>query len=168
MTGPRLISESVPRVAGQAFGRKYIMLGRLVTHWADIVGAEMAMQAQPVAMKYRTAKKKDGAAKDNKKDSKPAEFTLEIAADSAAATVLRMQVDLILARINQIFGSNWITAIRFVPKATDGQQNNRFIKRPKPLTPDQKQSLSTMVKDVSDPELQERLQRLGAAILQER
>jgi hypothetical protein len=36
------------------------------------------------------------------------------------------------------------------------------------LTPDQKQSLSTMVKDVSDPELQERLQRLGAAILQER
>lgn len=164
MTGPRLISESVPRVAGQAFGRKYIMLGRLVTHWADIVGAEMAMQAQPVAMKYRSGKKKDPAAKDDK----PAEFTLEISADSAAATVLRMQVDLILARINQIFGANWITAIRFVPKATDGQENNRFKKRPKPLTPDQKQSLSTMVKDVSDPELQERLERLGAAILQDR
>ncbi|MBU0859859.1 MAG: DUF721 domain-containing protein [Alphaproteobacteria bacterium] len=160
--GPRLISESVPRVAGQAFGRKYIMLGRLVTHWPDIVGEDMAALVQPIALKYRSGKKKDAKAGD-----KPTEFTLEIATDNAAAMVMRYRTDLILARINQIFGADWITAIRFVPKATDGQRNNRFAKPPKPLTPDQKQSLSNMLKDVPDPELQERLQRLGSAIWQD-
>lgn len=163
MSGPRLLSESIPRVAGQAFGRKYIMLGRLVTHWADIVGADMAAQALPVALKFRSAPKKDKQVSD-----KSNEFTLEIAADSAAATVMRYRVDLILARINQIFGANWITAIKFVPKATDGQQNFRVPRMPKPLTPDQKQSLSTVTQDIADPDLQAALQRLGAAILQDR
>lgn len=162
--GLRLISESVPRVAGQAYGSKYIMLGRLVTQWTEIIGADVAGQAQPVALKFRGGRKSD----DPKKDEKAREFTLEIAADSAAATVLRYRTDLILERINRIFGAQWITAIRFVPKATDGQQNNRFVRAPKPLTPDQKQSLSNMLKDVPDPELQDRLQRLGAAILQDR
>ena len=163
MSGPRLLSESVPRVAGQVFGKKYIMLGRLVTHWADIVGADVALQAQPVALKFRGAPKKDA-----QKSDKPSEFTLEIAADSAAATVLRYRVDLILARINQIFCSNWITAIKFVPKAIDGQQNFRSARPPKPLTPDQKQSISMLTKDVPDPDLQAALQRLAAAILQDR
>lgn len=157
--GPRLISETIPRVAGQAFGRKYIMLGRLVTQWPEIVGADMASQVQPVGLKFRGPKKKDGEA---------SEFTLEIAADSAAATVLRYRIDLILERINQIFGAHWITAIRFVPKATDGQQNNRFVRPPKPLTAEQKQSLSNMLNDIPDPELQERLARLGQAIWQDR
>lgn len=134
------------------------MLGRLVTHWEDLVGADMAAQVQPVALKFRGGKKKEGEA---------SEFTLEIAADSAAATVMRYRVDLILERINQIFGAHWITAIRFVPKATDGQQNKRFTRPLKPLTPDQKQSLSNMVKDIPDPELRDRLQKLGTAILQD-
>jgi hypothetical protein len=163
MSGPRLLSESIPRVAGQAFGRKYIMLGRLVTHWADIVGTDVAAQATPAALKFRSAPKKSGDATE-----KSNEFTLEIAADSAAATVMRYRVDLILARINQIFGANWITAIKFVPKATDGQQNFRVPRMPKPLTPDQKQSISMLTQDVADPELQAALQRLGSAILQDR
>lgn len=157
--GPRLISESVPRVAGQAFGRKYIMLGRLVTHWADLVGEDVARQAQPAALKLRNGRKKEGEAP---------EFTLEISTDNATATVLQYRIGLILERINQTFGARWITAIRFVPKSADSQQNTRFARAPKPLTADQKQSLSDMVKDVPDPELRACLQRLGTAILQDR
>jgi hypothetical protein len=164
--GPRHLSETIPAIAGQVFGRKYIMLGRLVTHWPEIVGADLATEVQPVGIKYSNSRKKADSAEDKSENSK--EFTLEIAADNASATVLRYRIDLILERINQIFGGKWITAIRFVPKSTNTQQNKRYARPPKPLTFEQKQSLSDMLKDVQDPETAELLKKLGTAILQDR
>lgn len=133
------------------------MLGRLVTRWTEIVGEDLAEKAQPV--KIRRFKAKDGSQS----------VSLDIAASTADATLLHYRKDLILERINQIFGERLVTAIRFVPIASNA---NRAAtprrKRDKALNHNDKQYLSGLLDGVEDPEIRERLQNLGSAILQER
>jgi hypothetical protein len=160
MSGPRLLSESIPRIAGQVFSRKYMLLGRLVTRWTEIVGADMAEKAQPV--KIRTTRSKGKNGKDNIAIS-----SLDIAVSPADATVLHYRKDLILERINQIFGEQLIAAIRFVPQAANGPAP-ALRKRPKLLTEADKSALSALIAPIGDTEIASRLQSLGAAILQDR
>ena len=75
MNGLRLLSETLPKVADKAFSRKYIMLGRLVTQWDDIVGADLAKRTQPVKIRYYKPK--------NQKEKPKA--SLDIACASAEA-----------------------------------------------------------------------------------
>ena len=105
----KLISDAVPKVTSKTFSRKYIALGRIVTHWEDIIGKEIADKAQPVKIHYRKAKDKQ----------KKAEATLEVAVTSADAALLHYQKDVILERINQIFGDRWVTDLKFshIPQA---------------------------------------------------
>lgn len=155
MSGPRLISEAIPGVTGKVFSRKYIMLGRLVTHWHDIVGADLAGKTQPMKIRYIKPKNGDKAT-----------ASLDIATSTADATLLHYQKDLILERINQIFGDRWVTAIRFVPMASNAPLKAPR-KPPRALSLNEKTYLSGLLDGVSDPEIQERLKNLGSAILQD-
>ena len=151
----RPLSEAAARIAGKSFERKYIALGRIVNSWSDIVGAKLADKAVPVKLHYR---KKD--------KQKTAEATLEIATSSADATLLHYQKDLILERINQIFGERWITAIRFVSIPA----NTGALRRKKaqiPLTNPEKKHLSDMLNAIEDEDVRRRLEHLGQAILME-
>ena len=130
------------------------MLGRIVTHWDDIIGPDMAPKTQPVRLSYRQSKTK-----------KP-EFLLEISANSAESTLLRYRVDLILERLNRILGEHMITAIRFVP-VTANSTLSRPLKHRKTLTEEQKSGLSHVLDTIEDQEIRERLAELGAAILQD-
>lgn len=135
------------------------MLGRVVTHWEDIIGKDMALKTQPARLSYR------------QKKGKKAEFTLEVCANSAESTLLRYRVDLILERINRIFGENIITAIRFIPQTanTSGLDSLTAARgqRQKILTPEQKNGLSHMLTEIDDTEIREKLVKLGEAILQD-
>lgn len=158
MYGLRLLADSIPKVTGQVFSRKYTMLGRLVTRWDDIVGKELADKTQPVKIRYIKSRKADGKAT----------ASLDIATSSADATLLHYQKDLILERINQIFGDRWITAIRFVPMAANAPPApGRALKCRKPLTSDEKENLTNALSVIEDPELLKRLEGLGTAILQD-
>lgn len=140
---------------GKAFERKYIALGRIVTQWREIIGEEYAERASPAKIHYFKPK--------NPKEKPKA--TLDIAASSADCAVLVYRKDLILQRINQLFGDNWVTDIKFQhvePKAKTKPQ-----KRTKPLTEDEKNHLSQLLDGVDDPDLKDRLSRLGQSILQE-
>ncbi len=135
------------------------MLGRLVTNWADIVGPELAGKTQPVKIRYIKSKQA----------GKKSTASLDIAAPTSEATVLHYQKDLILQRVNQIFGGDWVTAIRFVPLAANSALGEAKAPKPrKPLTADEKQHLSTMLENVEDPDLMEKLKNLGKAILQDK
>lgn len=151
MSGPRLISEAIPRVAGQAFSKKYIMLGRLVTRWAEVVGEDLADKTQPVKIRYY---KKRG-------QEKP-DTSLDIAASTADATLLHYRKDLILERINLIFGDRWIKAIRFVPMAANAPLPK--IQKKKILTEQDSNRIAGMLDGIDDPEMQERLKSLGEAV----
>jgi hypothetical protein len=151
----RPLFEATARVSGKSFERKYIALGRIVNSWSQIVGADLAHKALPVRILYR-----------KKAAQKSPESTLEIATSSADATLLHYQKDLILERINQIFGERWITAIRFVAVPANTQSLRRK-KAQKPLTDHEKKHLSDIVNAIEDPEVKLRLEALGQAILME-
>ncbi len=150
------VSRSVPGLLGKLFERKYIALGRIVTHWKEIVGEEFADRAQPAKIHYfkpKVAKEKPTA-------------TLDIAASSADCAVLMYQKDLILQRINQIYGDSWVSDIKFLhvePKVTA-----KPPKRTKSLTADEKNYLSQVLEEVEDPVIKETLARIGQSILQEK
>jgi len=150
----RPLSESTARVSGKCFERKYISLGRIVKHWADIVGPKLADKAAPIKINYRK-----GA-----KGKKPT-TTLDIAVDSANATVLHYQKGLILERINQLFGEEWISAIRFVHIPVN-QSRPTIKKAAPPLSRDEKKLLSEAVSRITDSDIQARLLSLGEAIAQ--
>jgi hypothetical protein len=151
----RPISEATARIAKQNFSKKYISLGRIIAHWDEIVGADFCRCTQPVKINYR--KPKPG--------EKPS-ATLDIAAAGAFATTLHYRKDLILERINQIFGERWITGIRFVDLPTQSQAKS-LRKAKKSLTEGEKTYLSSLLQDVQDQAVRERLERLGQAIIED-
>lgn len=149
------VSRSVPKLLGKVFERKYIALGRIVTHWKEIVGPDFAERAQPAKIHYikpRAPKEKPMA-------------TLDIAASSADCAVLIYQKDVILQRINNLFGAGWVHDIKF--RHVEPKTKSKPPKRTKPLTEDEKNHLSQLLETVDDPELKERLAKLGQSILQE-
>lgn len=149
----RPLSEATAKIAGKSFQRKYIALGRIVKNWNEIVGEKLADKAQPVKIQYR-----------KKKANEKPDATLEIAASSANATMLHYQKDLILERINQIFGERWVTGIRFVNVPSNAPVKARK-KAKAPLTEGEKKTLSDMVFEVEDEEMRARLENLGQAII---
>lgn len=151
----RHLSHALPKVAGQAYGRKYIMLGRIVTSWPEIAGSDLAAKSQPVKIRYT----KIGAG------GKPA-ICLDIAVNPSEATRLSYRHDLILQRINALFPDAGITGIKCVPSSGIGI-SARPRKPIKPLTPIEKTYLSEMLAPIGDAELSARLETLGAAILQD-
>lgn len=155
MCALKLISDSVPRVTDRTFKRKYIALGRIVTHWKDIMGDKMADYAQPLKIHYRKPKRKGDKA----------QSTLEIACSSSHASLLIMQKGVLLEKINHIFGEQWITDIKFVHAPANAPQKVKPAK--KPLTEDEKISLSHMLKGVEDPEIKKRLEAMGSALFQD-
>jgi hypothetical protein len=151
----RPIFEATARVSGQSFSRKYVSLGRILSSWKEIVGEKLAGKAQPVKINYRK----------REKGGNPVAI-LDIAASSADSTLLHYQKDLILERINQIFGDKWVTAIRFV--ATPVSIKGKTAKKSRiPLTEDEKSHLSGMLESLADPDLKAKLETLGTAIITE-
>lgn len=155
MCALKLISASVPKVTDKTFKRKYIALGRIVTHWKDIMGDKMAAYAQPLKIHYRKPKRPG---------DKP-EATLEIAASSAHASLLIMQKGVLLEKINHIFGERWVTDIKFVHAPAN--KTEKAPKTRKALTDDEKNSLSQMLEVVEDPAIKARLEQMGTALFRD-
>ncbi len=150
------VSRSVPGLLGKVFERKYIALGRIVTHWKEIVGPDFAERTQPAKIHYVKPKI----------PREKATATLDIAASSADCAVLVYQKDVILQRINHLFGDGWVTDIKF--RHVEPKAKPRTQKRTKSLTAEEKNHLSQLLETVDDPELKERLEKLGQSILQEK
>ncbi len=158
MGGFRLVSNSIPVVADKTFSKKHLMLGRLLTDWESIVGSDLAARTQPARLRYSKPRDK----------SQKATATLDIAAPTAEAAQLHYRKDLILERINRLFGAGWISAIRFVPQEAVEQDRKRPTPRPTPLTPQQKTYLSSVTDGIADPDLRSTLETMGKALLQDR
>jgi hypothetical protein len=151
----RLLSEATSRVASENFSRKFVSLGRIVKSWDEIMGAKFAQKALPKRIVYR---------KPTGKRENP-DAILEIVANPADATVLHYQTEVILQRMEHVFGERWITGIKFVPQ-TACFNSKANAKKVRPLlTQEQKNHLSKMLDGVCDPDIQNRLLALGEGIL---
>lgn len=153
------LSETTSRLTKQTLGRKYVALGRIVAHWTDIVGTQLASHTTPAKIHYRQYK-------NQKRTKKAPEVTLEIATTPSHATRLHYQKDLILERLNQVFGERWITDLKFVTissnKNTRPKQQKKRI-----ISEKEKKDLANMLDLIEDPDIKERLRNLGTSILED-
>lgn len=128
---------------------------RLLTHWEDIAGPEIAGMARPVSVKY--ARGSYGA-------------TLTLLTTGANAPILKMQEIAIRERVNACYGYNAISKIRITQTAPTGFAEGQVAFAPKPKqrpAPDAaaQQRAARETAGVHDEGLRAALERLGANII---
>lgn len=156
MSDLRPLSTSISKLTSATFSKKFVALGRVLNNWNDIIGPDMSVKAQPIKIHYRKPKTAG---------DKP-EATLEIASSSADAALLHYQKDLILARINQLFGDQWITGLRFVHIAANTENNFTPPKKlPAPLPQADLDGLKHDLSQIEDEEIRNCLEKLGQSVL---
>ncbi|MBS8225400.1 DUF721 domain-containing protein [Vannielia litorea] len=128
---------------------------RVLTHWAEIVGAETAAVTRPLEVKF--GRGAFGA-------------TLRVLTTGANAPMLEMQKEQIRERINAVYGYAAISRIQFTQTAptgfAEGQADfNHAPKRRAQPAPAQREAAEALAQGVTDPALKAALSRLGAHVI---
>lgn len=128
---------------------------RILTHWLEIVGNEIAEKTRPVEVSYGRGGM--GA-------------TLTILTTGAQAPMIEMQKEAIRTKVNAVYGYNAIARIRITQTAPIGfaEGQAEFVPKPKDkLRPDpalQEQAKQT-ARTVTDENLRRALEELGRNVL---
>jgi hypothetical protein len=138
------------RNAGESRG---FAVSRLLTHWAEVAGTDIAHIARPVDVSYGRG---FGA-------------TLTVLTTGANAPMLEMQKDTIRDRVNTCYGYAAVQKIRITQTAATGFAEGQAVFDPAPKTPPGpvpiKPEAKAAANDVSDSELRQALERLGSNVL---
>ena len=147
-----LLREKI-RTLGESRG---FALSRLLTHWPEVVGDEIAEVARPVKIGY--GKGGLGA-------------TLTLLTNGAAAPVVQMQLPRIRERVNACYGYNAISRIHVTQTSASGfaEPMAAFAHRPKPAesAPDPaiRAAAQALSREVHDENLRAALEALGEKVL---
>ena len=148
--------QSRIRSAGESRG---FAVSRLLTHWPDIVGPDIARAARPVEVTYGRGM---GA-------------TLTVLTTGAEAPMLEMQKETIRERVNACYGYAAISKVRLTQTSATGFSDGRadFDHAPKKTAPDTvpkhvADKAHVAAEGVSDPSLRSALERLGTHVLSDR
>jgi hypothetical protein len=143
--------ESRVRKASESRG---FAVARLLTHWEEVAGPEIAAMARPVEVSYGRGGL--GA-------------TLTLLTTGAHAPLLQMQEPRLRERINACYGYAAISRIRLTQTAPSGfaEAQSGFDRRSAPGKPAAAaaEAGAALTEGVSDPGLRAALARLGANIL---
>lgn len=146
-----LMKDAV-RSAGESRG---FAVARLLTHWAEAVGEEMARKTRPVKVGY--GKGGMGA-------------TLTLLVKPAEAPMVQMALPQLKDRVNAVYGYAAISHIHLTQTAAIGfaEGQAEFTPAPKPAkTPDPATTAQAqaVAKGVADPSLRSALEQLAQNIL---
>lgn len=138
------------RSAGESRG---FAVSRLLTHWAEVAGTDIASIARPVDVSYGRG---FGA-------------TLTLLTTGANAPMLEMQKDIIRDRVNACYGYAAVQKIRITQTAATGFAEGQAVFDPAPKTPPGlppiKPEAKAAANDVHDTDLRQALERLGSNVL---
>ena len=139
------------RNAGESRG---FAVTRLLTHWAEIVGPDIASVARPVDISYGRG---FGA-------------TLTVLTTGAQAPMLEMQKEAIREKVNACYGYAAIQKIRLTQTAASGFAEGQVAFEPPPNSKETPQAPITpeataAARGVDDGNLRDALERLGANVL---
>ena len=128
---------------------------RVLTHWLEIVGADIAEITRPVEVSYG----RDGMG-----------ATLSILTTGAHALVIEMQKEAIRAKVNAVYGYNAIARVRITQTAPVGFSDGKVEFRAKPkskptLSPTVQQQAQETARTVTDQKLRRALEELGQNVL---
>lgn len=139
-----------PRVKN-ASAKRGFAVARVLTHWAEIVGEEIARAARPVDVKY--GREGFGA-------------TLTLLVRGAEAPLLEMQKERIRETVNACYGYNAIQKIRFTQTAASGFGEAAEPFEPAPVPPPAvTRAAEDAASGVADEALRKALEALGSRIL---
>lgn len=144
-----LASERI-RSASESRG---FAVARLLTHWAEIVGPDVAKIARPVDISYGRG---FGA-------------TLTVLTTGSQAPMLEMEKELLRDRVNACYGYAAVQKVRITQTAARGFAEGQAIFEPAskahpqmaPITPEARRAAA----NVTDDGLREALEKLGANVL---
>jgi hypothetical protein len=100
----RHIQHSLHHLAEAALGPQWRVIGRVLEHWEDVVGKEWAQHACPTGVKPIPRPVETSA---------PDQAKLFVRIPGALAPQFQMMEHTMRARINQLLGYEFITAIIF-------------------------------------------------------
>lgn len=143
------------RIRQASEGRGFAVT-RLLTHWEEVVGEDIARIARPVDVKY--GRQGLGA-------------TLTILTTGAQATMLEMQKEKLREKVNAVYGYNAIARLRITQTAPVGFAEGQAVFRPAPtprvVPPDPQvmQAAAQVAGDVHDNSLRDALEVLARNVL---
>ncbi|MGZ2255849.1 DUF721 domain-containing protein [Roseobacter sp. A03A-229] len=130
---------------------------RLLTHWAEVVGVDIAAISRPVEVSY--GRSGMGA-------------TLTLLTTGAQAPMLEMQKEQMRAKVNAVYGYNAIARIRITQTAATGFAEGQVAfeaatpaKEERPVDPTIRKQAQETAEPVQDAALRDALTRLGENIL---
>ena len=144
------------RAAGEKRG---FAVARLLTHWEEVAGPDLAKVTRPVKVGYG----RDGMG-----------ATLTLLVQGAAAPVVEMQKEKLREKVNAVYGYNAISRIHLTQTAPIGfaEGQAQFSPAPKATAPAPDPAIVARAHDtaegVADNGLREALERLGQNILTRR
>jgi hypothetical protein len=146
-----LMKDAV-RVAGEKRG---FAVARLLTHWAEVAGDEMAQKTRPVKIGY--GKGGMGA-------------TLTLLVKASEAPMVQMALPQLKDRVNAVYGYSAISHIHLTQTAATGfaEGQAEFTATPKPAKapdPDTRAKAQAVAGEVADPGLRAALEQLAENIL---
>lgn len=146
-----LMKDAV-RTAGESRG---FAVARLLTHWAEAVGEDMARKTRPVKIGY--GKGGMGA-------------TLIVLVKAAEAPMIQMALPQLKDRVNAVYGYAAISHIHLTQTAANGfaEGQAEFSQAPKALKqsdPATTAKAAAVAESVADPSLRQALEQLAQNIL---
>ena len=144
------------RIRGASESRGFAV-SRILTHWSEIVGGDIAAIARPVNVTY--GRQGLGA-------------TLTVLTTGAQAPMLEMQKEKLRERVNAVYGYNAISRLRITQTAPTGfvEGQAKFEYRSKdaekpPPDPATRQAAAQLAAPVADTSLCDALEALGQNVL---
>jgi hypothetical protein len=146
------VAELINTCLGDAFAKQGFASADIVTHWADIVGPEVAAHAEPIRLQWPRG---TGG------EEEPEPGTLILRVEGPAAIEIQHLSAVILERVNRFFGWRAVgrIALRQAPLTRRGPS------RPPPgPSAEAVAEVAATLPEVADEGLRGALARLGAAI----
>lgn len=157
---PRPLSDLVPGLTKDIFGRKNLLFGKMLSQWVEIAGPEIAAIAVPLDLKFQRKA-------DKEKGGSP-QAVLHLAVRPASALELSYQKNLLIERMNVFFGYPAIKDIKIIQNDGIMDKKGPPPVKTKPLTLQQQQNIEQLTAGIADNDLQTALKNLGKAIASRR
>ena len=148
---PKPLSQIVNKTIADAFAKQGFASTGLVTHWPEIVGAEIADHAEPMRMIWPRRVHED--------DPDPATLVLRV--EGPVALEIQHLSGVIIEKVNRFFGWRAVGRIQI----RQAPLMRREKKKPPPAPdPEVVARLAAAMGDVADDGLRAALARLGASV----
>jgi hypothetical protein len=130
----------------------------VLDQWPEIIGARLAEQTRPIALKWPTRPEQD----DPERERPGA--TLEIAVTGAFALEVQHSQRQILDRINAAFGWRAVEKLKLQQQPVKRAQQKQQT-APMHLTPEEDRAVSARLQKIEDPDLRTALHRLAVGVI---